>query len=238
MKLRQYCSILCLLSINLPINTDTITLDLKKLNQEFFSAIYRANIWGDSNSRSGPGSNFKRTEKIRAWLPEIFKKYGTKRLVDCACGDFFWSKEVDLSSIMYIGVDIVSDVIVENIKRYANDKRIFLHLDITADELPAADTVICRDCLPHLCFADIFAALKNFKKTGAQYLIISTYPDRTINHDLQGAHLVNLLRYRPLNFQYPPFNFPAPLAIINEANDEGGIEDKSLAIWAFKDLPI
>jgi hypothetical protein len=44
--------------------------------------------------------------------------------------------------------------------------------------------------------------------------------------------------WRPLNFQRPPFTFPAPLEFINEACTEwnGDYADKSLALWQIADL--
>lgn len=217
----------------------TARINMERLNQETFRTIYFLNVWGDAESVSGPGSSMKQTVRIREWLPETLKKLGIHVLLDASCGDFNWLKATDLNCIEeYIGVDIVPELIVENIKKYANSRTLFMHKDITKDPLTKADAIICRDCLTHLSFADIFAALKNFKKSGARYLITSTYPHRTTNLDLQGANLVHLLRYRPLNFQKPPFNFPEPIMILLEENTEGNgnIADKSIAVWELKDI--
>lgn len=213
-------------------------------NRETFTCIYRINGWGDEESRSGPGSSMEQTEAIRTRLPDMLSTFGITTLFDAACGDFNWMQHVNAPSLkLYIGVDIVPDVIQENIKKYATQKRAFLMLDITCDKLPQLDknsAIICRDCLTHLTFDDIKKTFQNFKKTGARYLMISTYPNRTINLDINTASMVHLLRYRPLNFQIAPFNFPPPLFIINEGNTEGDgyISDKSLALWAIEDLPI
>jgi hypothetical protein len=42
-----------------------------------------------------------------------------------------------------------------------------------------------------------------------------------------------------LNLQLPPFNFPAPLRLIEEncTEDGGKYADKSLGLWRLSDLP-
>jgi len=216
-------------------------VDMDRLNQKMFETIYRLNVWGHKESRSGPGSSMEQTEKIRTWLPNILKSFNVRLFLDAPCGDFNWCKELNLDFLeRYIGIDIVPDVVMANLKSYANEKRVFLHKDITKDSLPRADAIMCRDCFAHLSFSDIWSALKNFKKTGAKYLIASTYPNRSINVDIQGANLMHLLRFRPLNLQAAPFNFPQPKAILLEENTEGNghIADKSIAVWEINDLPI
>jgi hypothetical protein len=236
---RVYIRTFFVLSILFVTHNGQATINYARLNQETFTTIYRLNVWGDTESASGPGSNTQQTQKIREWLPEILKKLQIHVLLDAPCGDFNWMKEVDLSLLTcYIGVDIVPDLIIDNIKRYNNARAVFLHKDITKDPLPYVDAIICRDCLTHLSFNDIAAALKNFKKSGARYLITSKYPARDTNDDMHPIHLMHLLRYRPLNLEKPPFNFPAPLAIVSECNTEGAIPDKSIAVWEIKDLPI
>lgn len=56
---------------------------------------------------------------------------------------------VDLPA-RYIGADIVDELIAENHKRFANDARCFVKVDLTAAPLPLADLIFCRDCLAHL----------------------------------------------------------------------------------------
>ena len=68
--------------------------------------------------------------------------------------------------------------------------------------LPAADAVLCRDCLVHFSLADVWAALGNIRDSGARYLIATTFSDRTYNDD---AHTGC---WRTLNMEAPPFAFP------------------------------
>jgi len=209
-------------------------------NRELFSCIFKTNAWLDPNTKSGSGSNLQQTTIIRKILPEVFRQLSIKSLLDVPCGDFYWMKETDLSSLeIYIGADIVPEIIKSNKEKFATNKRSFRQLDIITQALPKADAILCRDCLPHLTNAEIKTAINNIKKSGATFLITSTYPERYENQDLTISQLSHLWRYRPINFQLAPFNFPPPLVIINEGNTEnnGSISDKSLGIWRVADLP-
>jgi hypothetical protein len=213
----------------------------KLLSQEIFRTIYALNAWGDTESRSGPGSNTIQTTVIRVELPKVLEKLGTQVLLDAGCGDHFWMGKIrnDFKIKRYIGVDVVPDIVLSNMEKYGDAKHLFMNLDILRDELPGnPDTIICRDVLAHLTFEEIWMALRNFKKCGATYFIVSTYPTRKTNPDIDHSSEFHLLRYRPLNFQAAPFNFPAPLMLFNEKDTEGGLDDKSFAVWRIADLPI
>jgi hypothetical protein len=135
---------------------------------------------------------------------------------------------------MYIGVDIVSKLIEENNRKYASHNRQFLNFDITHDLLPKADLILCRDCFVHLSFADIHAAISNFKKSGSKYLLTTTFTNVTRNMDIKTGG------WRPLNLEIEPFNLPKPILIINENCTEGNMAytDKSLALWELAALTI
>lgn len=46
--------------------------------------------------------------------------------------------------------------------------------------------------------------------------------------------------WRPLNLERPPFNFPPPAELLAEGctEAEGRFLDKSLGLWAIKDLVV
>ena len=75
-------------------------------------------------------------------------------------------------------------------------------------------------------YTDIFRALKNFKQSQSTYLLPTTYLDRKVNSDVETGG------WRPLNFQHPPFCFPAPLRLINEKckGNGGRYSDKCLGL--------
>ncbi|MCI5059443.1 MAG: class I SAM-dependent methyltransferase [Alphaproteobacteria bacterium] len=201
--------------------------------QKTFSRYYTKNKWKDVHSRSGEGSNLEQTKVIRNLLPQIFAEYKVTSIVDFPCGDFFWMKEVDLEGIQYTGCDIVPEMIENNIKEHASENINFLCVDMCEGVPPKADLIFCRDALVHLSFADIKKAVTNLKKSGAKYLLTTTFPDRSENKDIPtGA-------WRTLNLQIAPFNFCEPIALYNEQymGQEGRYADKSLALWKLEDLP-
>ncbi|MDP9278351.1 MAG: class I SAM-dependent methyltransferase, partial [Gemmatimonadota bacterium] len=99
--------------------------------------------------------------------------------------------------------------------------------------LPEADVILCRDCLVHFSFANIVAAFRTIKASGAEYLLTTTFPDREINNDIVDGD------WRPLNLEASPFLLPAPVDVIVEGcMEEGGAyADKALAVWRIADLP-
>lgn len=194
------------------------------------------NYWGDFESFSGPGSSKEQTRIICQVLPKLIEKFAIASIVDVPCGDFNWMNSVDLGDCAYIGCDIVKPMIDANIKKYGSNKRTFKHIDITKDFLPQADIIICRDLLVHFSIEDINLALKNFKRSGAKYLLTTTFT-RT-RSDLNSAIATG--GWRTVNLQRAPFNFPAPIMLINEKCTEqnGAYNDKSLGLWLLDDINI
>ena len=132
-----------------------------------------------------------------------------------------------------IGVDVVPDLIAKNQESYTDAVRTFAKLDLTRDELPRADVIFCRDTLVHFSFADIRAAIRNFKRSGATYLIATTFARYPENRDISTG------QWRQLNLERPPFNFPSPLKFVDEkCTHSGGVfGDKRLALWTLQDIP-
>jgi len=191
-----------------------------------FSEIHRTNAWRDPESVSGRGSTLARTTVITSQLPVLLQELNADSLIDAACGDFNWMRYVDLGSIKYIGVDIVSALIARNRQLYQTDQRTFAVQDITKDRLPDADVILCRDCLIHLSFKSIKAAISNFKKTSAIYLLCTTHSTVTKNTDCPDGS------WRNINLLLPPFNFPPPVKLFVEDAELG----KGLGVWRLADL--
>lgn len=210
----------------------------RRIGQRFspeaiFAAFYRMNVWFDSESRSGPGSTIAITRVIREELPRMVRQLGICRMLDIPCGDFHWMREVELEIDSYIGADIVSGLIRDNERRYANDTRRFLKLDVTCDELPQVDLVLCRDCLVHLPERRVLQAIENIKRSGSTYLLTTTFPLLGRNEDIAIPG-----QWRMLNLQIAPYHFPVPLELIDEKNTWKPqlYPAKSLGLWRIADL--
>ena len=200
-----------------------------------FERIHRTNLWGAASSVSGLGSEENATIAIRTVLPALLRDLGIRSLLDAPCGDARWIPEV-CSFMDYIGVDIMPALIAASADR-VNRGEIsgrFIEADITRDDLPAADAILCRDCLVHLSFENIGRTLSRFRATGATWLIATTFPDWRSNTDCEDGD------WRALNLCHAPFHWPTPAAMLNEncREGDGGWRDKSLGLWRLADLPI
>ncbi|MBF4990618.1 glycosyltransferase [Methylophilus sp. QUAN] len=207
-------------------------IDLK----EKFSEIYDKNIFGGRESRSGEGSDLVQTKVIREQLPKIIEMLSVKTFLDAPCGDWYWMKETELRVQQYIGVDIVEPMINKHMSEFGGATRTFKCLNLAEDTLPKADLIFSRDCLVHLKFDDALKILRNFKQSGAKYLLTTTFTDRSYNNDLIGQDSF----WRALNMQLAPFYFPEPILTINEGCTEeaGQFQDKSLGLWLLSDINI
>ncbi|MBR0975274.1 MULTISPECIES: class I SAM-dependent methyltransferase [Bradyrhizobium] len=199
-----------------------------------FERIERTNLWGAATSVSGLGSEDCATAAIGEALPALLQRLGARSLLDAPCGDAGWIGRLKLD-LDYTGIDIVPSLIEANRERTARGELAgrFRVADITRDELPTADLILCRDCLVHLSFDNIARAITNFRASGARFLLVTTFPEWTGNRDCEDGD------WRALNMETAPFNWPVPRELINEGCEEGGggWRDKSLGLWRLDELP-
>ena len=199
-----------------------------------FREIFLSNRQLGGESWSGPGSSLLQTAEIRRRLPLALQHLGVRALLDAPCGDFNWMKTLALDLEEYVGVDVVGEIVELNRARHGAPGRRFVQLDLTADPLPRADLILCRDCLGHFAYRDIVRALANFKRSGSRLLMTTTFPAARANIEIVTGD------WRPLNLELPPFNLPSPLMVIDEqcTEAEGRYADKSLGVWRLQDLPL
>lgn len=199
-------------------------------HNRIFTRIFKDNDWQSEESVSGIGSTLTLTNNIRLEIPKILTTYNIQTLLDAPCGDFNWMRTIDLSNINYIGADIVKELIVANNRQYARTteqgSRTFIYLNLLEDTLPDAELLICRDCLVHFAYKDIWIFFNNLINQNINYLLTTTYPQHDNTDILTGE-------WRPLNLQAKPFCFPEPILLINEGSTENGgrLKDKSLGLW-------
>ena len=189
--------------------------------QKIFSDIYVNNSWANDESVSGRGSTLARTEVIRTQLSGLLNSVRAKSLLDAACGDFNWMRHTPLSGVDYLGVDIVPELIARNQRMYGDETTRFVLLDITRDELPQMDLILCRDCFIHLSSEDGLRTIANFERSGSRFLLATTHTRVTENVDIESG------AWRNVNLQLPPYNFPEPLMTITEDRESG----KTLGLW-------
>ena len=191
-----------------------------------FREAFRTNLWG-GESRSGPGSSAEQTSRLQTLMPALCQRLGVRRLLDVPSGDFSWMANVDLQGARYIGGDLVPEIVERNRSCHARADREFVTLDLTRTPLPAADLLLCRDCLVHLSHADVQAALGNIARSPVSWLLTTTFPAEPENVDIVTGD------WRPIDLTRPPFGLPEPTELLNEGCIEqgGAFADKSLGLW-------
>ena len=197
-----------------------------------FAQVARHNEWSDPTSVSGTGSNLEATRAIREALPVLWRRYRINYLLDIPCGDFEWMRTAVNDLERYLGMDVVRSIVSRNKRLYGGARVQFRVGNLLSTALPTTDCILCRDCLVHFSYRDIQRALRNIMRTESTYLIATTFPDHANRDSITGAY------WRPINLETPPFSFPAPLELINEACTElnGECADKSLGLWKLSDL--
>lgn len=201
---------------------------------DVFADYYRENKWGDSDSRSGKGSNLIATQELRRLLPPFLAKLQIHSMLDLPCGDYFWMSQVDLGVPVYTGGDIVPELIAANRAAYGRAGVSFDVLDLIEGPLPRHDLVFCRDCLVHLSTDHIRAALRNIRASGAEWLLTTTYPGRGLNEDISTG------QWRAIDLEKHPFSLGPPAQLLAEGMEaeKGQGPKKSLGLWRVADLPV
>lgn len=201
---------------------------------DVFTRIYAGNRWSGQESVSGRGSDSSQTQALSRKLPPLLREIKVRSILDAPCGDLFWMRDLDLDGIKYTGIDIVSDLIEENQKRFASSEYRFLCANLICDSLPRADLILCRDCLVHLSYEDALAALRNMQASQSTWLLTTTFTGQDMNWDIVTGE------WRTINLERQPFDFPGPVALLDEEcpHENGAYRDKMLGLWRLSDLEI
>ena len=201
---------------------------LRRRPEQVFSRIYSERLWSGSESASGSGSGLEQTSSLRCSLPDLLRELGVRSMLDAPCGDFHWMSELEMPLERYFGVDIVSDLVEQNRRKYSHPNREFLQLNVISDPLPRADLILCRHLLIHLPLSECRRTLQNFKRSGAEYLLITNQPEATENAEIPMGS------FRPLNLALAPFRFPS--AIRTLADSQHPSDTAHLALYRLRDL--
>jgi hypothetical protein len=196
-----------------------------------FGNIYQTNEWGASSSRSGPGSTWSATKLLRHQIRRAISELNIRTMLDAPCGDANWICEVAQHLDLYIGIDIVPQLIASNAVFHAERNMAFKVADLTTDQLPKVDAIFSRDCLVHLPLEMAMDGLRRFVFSGSTYLICTTFTGTKENLDT-----VRPGPWRQLNLEIAPFNFPPPVRLICERTAGEPYADKSMGIWRLDDL--
>lgn len=230
MKIKMfYLMFICLSIYQIkPMSNNQVSDPIEKL----FTDIYKTNFWLSSESVSGPGSELRFTRRMSHELTALIKRFGITSIADAPCGDCNWMRHVNIGSCRYIGYDIVQDLIERNREILGSHKE-FEHTNLIENIIEKVDLIICRDMLAHLTDEQIFKVLHNFKQSGSKYILMTTNLNSRENYPIARAG-----DWRKLNLELPPFNFPRPLAIIEEDTPFEWERGKCLALWFLDDIQV
>jgi SAM-dependent methyltransferase len=166
-----------------------------------FNRIYETGTWGkdaEGKGVSGSGSTLEITREYRAYVEDFIKKHNVKSVVDAGCGDWSFSSAIEWGDATYLGVDIVSDVIEVDRRKYENGRVTFQVGDIT-EELPAADLLISKDVLQHLPNELVQKFIRNNLKKGKYKWVLLTNDRGSENRDIRPGE------YGLIDLSAPPF---------------------------------
>jgi hypothetical protein len=127
---------------------------------------------------------------------------------DLGCGDFNIGKELVPYTKNYTAIDIASNVIAHNKKKFQKENLKFHCLDIAVDPLPAADCALLRQVLQHLSNSEIQSILDQLRTY--KYVILTEHlpeGDFAPNKDIISGQGIRLKKQSGLNLLVAPFNF-------------------------------
>jgi hypothetical protein len=198
--------------------------------EQRFSEIYARQTWKRQGAPgSGDGSSLDYTQSFRGGLEALLAERRIGTLFDAPCGDMTWMRAVQLpAGTTHLGGDIVASLIEAHKQSFDPVIYQFRVFDITRDRFPKADLWLCRDCLFHLSYADIFAALRQFVHSEIPLALITCHTDVQRNWDIQTGE------WRCLDLTKAPFHFPAPSFHIEDWVK--GHPKRIVGLWTRKEI--
>jgi hypothetical protein len=172
--------------------------------KSIFSGIYRNNIWGSRESKSGIGSTKNYTHHIKETLIGVIQQYNIKTMLDTSCGDWNWMRDIIEKLPNYTGIDIVEDIVDTNNRNFGKENIKFINSDflsyIKRQQDKSIDLILCRHTLEHLP-TNYNLEFLDLCKTKSKYLMVTTHSLVQSNKDLIYPNT-----YRPVNMNLYPYN--------------------------------
>ncbi|GAA4218366.1 hypothetical protein GCM10022253_18850 [Sphingomonas endophytica] len=202
--------------------TEEVTIpDERQVRRSAFQRTYAHHLWGDDGQSkffSGVGSRGPAAQAyVDAISAEIRKVRDTLKrpvsIADLGCGDFVvGSAIIAESDNLYLGCDIVPELIDYNRTLYEGGNVSFRIVDVVVDALPEADIYLVRQVLQHLSNRDIQEVLSKLCAKANVYIteahpIIEVgpiNPDKPSNEEVRFDWRVG--QGRGVDLNQPPFS--------------------------------
>jgi SAM-dependent methyltransferase len=156
--------------------------------------------WG---GHSGGGSDPYWNIDYRAFLERFIRLNGVRSIVDIGCGDWQFSRFINLEGVRYHGFDVVKSVVDRNRSRYASDSVTFEEMPRDFRDVPAADLLVMKDVLQHLPDEEIIRHKRDLFVRYPRCLLSNSYRKvhTPINVDIPVGG------FRSLDLNADPYNF-------------------------------
>jgi len=160
-------------------------------------------------------------------LKILLEGFGIESLLDIPACDVENFREQDFGKIRYIGIASSKDQAAALQAHHGLLWRQFSSARIAVDSLPRADLILCWDRLCALPSHEVLAALLQFKKSGAKFLLMRHYPNIVENAINETGE------FQPINWKLAPYFFPEPIIHIMERRED---DAQTLALWSLENL--
>lgn len=184
-----------------------------------FEDIYARKRWATQGVLSGDGSRVENCLPLVAWL-DAQADAGLTSVLDLGCGDLEWVATcgaVTGRRLRYYGIDIVPSLIAHHRRVYpwfsgeAADLEALPRLGGTQENPQAAEIVMLKDVLFHLCNGAAGQILMYVNRASWRRLLVGTHPGAD-NHRRGG--LSSGAGMRPLDVEATGLIDGAPARII------------------------
>ena len=184
----------------------------------------------DGESLSGLGSTTAATVSMKHILGRVIDHVkaelgqDTVTLLDSSCGDMNWMAGylTTRTDVDFTGYDITTSNIAVHKEKFSNQTWKFKQHDIVTEDINESfDLILSRHTMFHLKTDDVIRSLRNFRRSGSKYLLMTTQAVEA-NLELEDDNIAEFsktFRVRHLNFFKEPFNLPAPLCLDKDTYD-------------------
>jgi hypothetical protein len=138
-------------------------------------------------------------------LPAAFQELEIQSILDCGCGNTAWFRNVDLSGITYLGVDIVDTLLSDLQARYTTSTRKFQKTNCLRDPPETADLWLARDLLCMYPKSQMMLFFQRFLESKSPFLALTSVDTVHVYTDYVTGSWI------PLNLQRAPLYMPEPL---------------------------
>jgi 2-polyprenyl-3-methyl-5-hydroxy-6-metoxy-1,4-benzoquinol methylase len=156
--------------------------------------------WGKN---SGGGSDSYFTIEYRCFLDKFIAMNGVRSIVDIGCGDWQFSRFLNLDGVRYSGFDVVPSVVERNRHSYGSRDVEFSIMPSRLEDVPPADLLIMKDVLQHLPNDAIFDFSEKVFPRFTHCLLTNSYQKLNSRQNID----ITYGNFRCLDLTSPPFSF-------------------------------